>query len=121
MASSRSGSGTGSRTGTSTGTGSWLPSPRRANTSSTVSGAYPHELRADPELTSPRSWANKFPVPPQTFTGPTSAQTYAGAGSGALVPPLPPVPATVGATGGRGWVQSESPKQLSPDYNTRTF
>ena len=46
---------------------SWLPSPHRANTSSTVSGAYPHELRRDPALAAPLSWANRFPDPPQTF------------------------------------------------------
>ena len=46
---------------------SWLPSPHRANTSSTVSGAYPHELRRDPDLAAPLSWANRFPDPPQTF------------------------------------------------------
>ncbi|TBU41055.1 hypothetical protein BD309DRAFT_1020990 [Dichomitus squalens] len=43
---------------------SWLPSPRRANTSSTVSGAYPTELRRDPDLSAPPNWANKFPLPP---------------------------------------------------------
>ncbi|KAH9912487.1 uncharacterized protein BXZ73DRAFT_93190 [Epithele typhae] len=66
--SSRSGSF--SRTGTasmisSTGSSSWLPSrSHRAETSSTVSGAYPHELRRDPDLAAPPSWANKFPLPP---------------------------------------------------------
>ncbi|KAI0665890.1 hypothetical protein C8Q78DRAFT_480953 [Trametes maxima] len=53
---------------TGTGTGSWLPSPARANTSSTVSGAYPFELRHDPDLTSPRTWAARFPAPPQAFS-----------------------------------------------------
>ncbi|KAL7281407.1 hypothetical protein ACG7TL_004720 [Trametes sanguinea] len=58
-------------TGSGTGTGSWLPSPHRANTASTSSGAYPFELRRDPDLTSPgaRSWATRFPAPPQTFGG----------------------------------------------------
>ncbi|RPD69646.1 hypothetical protein L226DRAFT_471436 [Lentinus tigrinus ALCF2SS1-7] len=64
---------------------SWLPSPRRANTSSTVSGAYPHELRRDPDLVAPPSWANRFPDPPQTFSG-------AGAGAYPPMPPVPPVP-----------------------------
>ncbi|KAH9915020.1 uncharacterized protein BXZ73DRAFT_106331 [Epithele typhae] len=86
-----SGSGSFSRTGTasmivspvsawqsSTGSSSWLPSrSHRAETSSTVSGAYPHELRRDPDLAAPPSWANKFPLPP-TIVPP--------------VPPLPPLP-----------------------------
>ncbi|KAI9061750.1 hypothetical protein FKP32DRAFT_1677942 [Trametes sanguinea] len=56
-------------TPTGTGTGSWLPSPHRANTASTLSGAYPSELRRDPDLASPgaRSWATRFPAPPQMF------------------------------------------------------
>ncbi|RDX42212.1 hypothetical protein OH76DRAFT_138063 [Lentinus brumalis] len=67
---------------------SWLP--RRANTSSTVSGAYPHELRRDPDLVSPPSWANKFPDPPQTFSAAVrSARTL----------PTPPVPVPSGQTG----------------------
>ncbi|PIL29706.1 hypothetical protein GSI_08144 [Ganoderma sinense ZZ0214-1] len=42
--------------------GSWGQSPRRANTSSTVSGAYPHSLRRDPDLT-----ASRLPAPPQSL------------------------------------------------------
>ncbi|KAI8968147.1 hypothetical protein BD414DRAFT_535475 [Trametes punicea] len=56
------------RSGTRTNTSSsWLPSPNRANTASTTSGAYPSELRRDPDLASPRSWASRFPAPPHTF------------------------------------------------------
>ncbi|KAI0779283.1 hypothetical protein C8Q74DRAFT_682084 [Fomes fomentarius] len=73
-------SGTASHTNTSWLGGrahSWLPSPRRANTSSTTSGAYPRELRRDPNLTSPPSWSAKFPPPPQTFQvpGPQTERT----------------------------------------------
>ncbi|KAL1941994.1 hypothetical protein VTO73DRAFT_6524 [Trametes versicolor] len=71
-------SGSRTNTGTDTGTGSWLPSPNRANTSSTLSGAYPTELRRDPELTQPRTWAARFPAPPQPFsTSPTAFHSFA--------------------------------------------
>ena len=66
-------SGTGTGTASGSNTSSWLPSPHRAETSSTVSGAYPHELRRDPDLAAPLSWANRFPEPPQTFP---QAQTF---------------------------------------------
>ena len=42
--------------------GSWDQTPRRANTSSTASGAYPRELRRDPDLEAPR-----LPAPPQSL------------------------------------------------------
>ncbi|KAM5536680.1 hypothetical protein V8D89_009607 [Ganoderma adspersum] len=42
--------------------GSWDQTPRRANTSSTASGAYPHELRRDPDLE-----ASRLPAPPQSL------------------------------------------------------
>ncbi|KAH9895106.1 hypothetical protein C8Q73DRAFT_487326 [Cubamyces lactineus] len=53
-----------------TGTGSGIPSPNRANTASTISGAWPTELRHNPDLTSPRSWATRFPAPPEAFPPP---------------------------------------------------
>ena len=52
------------------GTGSGIPSPNRANTASTISGAWPTELRHNPDLTSPRSWATRFPAPPEAFPPP---------------------------------------------------
>ncbi|KAI0330972.1 hypothetical protein GY45DRAFT_1345590 [Cubamyces sp. BRFM 1775] len=57
------------------GTGSGIPSPNRANTASTISGAWPTELRHNPDLTSPRSWATRFPAPPET--PPSAFRTYA--------------------------------------------
>ncbi|KAI0369640.1 hypothetical protein BV20DRAFT_967601 [Pilatotrama ljubarskyi] len=73
-----SGSGTNSCPGTRSGTGSWLPSPNRANTASTLSGAYPTELRRDPDLASPRSWAARFPAPPHSFAeSPTAFRSFA--------------------------------------------
>ncbi|KAI0645980.1 hypothetical protein C8Q79DRAFT_1001441 [Trametes meyenii] len=73
---------------TGTGTGSWLPSPARANTSSTVSGAYPFELRRDPDLASPRTWAARFPAPPQAFSQSSQAfRSFAEPTSSLGVPP----------------------------------
>ncbi|KAI0744303.1 hypothetical protein C8Q80DRAFT_889911 [Daedaleopsis nitida] len=51
------------RTASHSGTSSWPPSPQRANTSSTHSGAYPHELRRNPDLVSPRKWPTQSPHP----------------------------------------------------------
>ncbi|KAI0355772.1 hypothetical protein OH77DRAFT_1424724 [Trametes cingulata] len=63
---------------TGTRTSSWLPSPNRANTASTLSGAYPTELRRDPDLASPRSWATRFPAPPHSFAeSPTAFRSFA--------------------------------------------
>ncbi|KAI0630077.1 hypothetical protein C8Q77DRAFT_238589 [Trametes polyzona] len=80
-----------SRAGTMTGTGSWLPSPNRANTSSTNSGAWPSELRRDPDLTSPRSWAPRFPAPPSAFTQsptqpPVAFRSFSGQAGGGPLP-----------------------------------